>query len=221
MIPGFPELDPAQCQEALAAGDILVFSLPVTRALSVDTPDITLTALEQARFHRFQQAEDAQAFLAGRRVLRACLSMFLEGLAFGIDITDQGKPFCPHPRAPQFNLSHGGGWLTLAFCRDAAVGVDVESLQRRFSCHALAKRFFSPAEITQVEEEGQAAFIKIWTMKEARLKASGEGLRVKLSELDLSSADWQFYRFNPEPSVQGVLAYPGNPRQVWQWVAPL
>ena len=62
------------------------------------------------------------------------------------------------------------------------IGVDVECFDRRVECLALARRYFAPSEITALEALDGAGqrqlFFRLWTSKEAAMKATGEGLRI-------------------------------------------
>lgn len=71
------------------------------------------------------------------------------------------------------SLSHGGA-LAVAVSGEP-VGVDIESLSGDSDTARLAERFFSEAERTEYfaapEEERRAAFLRIWTAKEAIFKS--------------------------------------------------
>ena len=147
-----------------------------------------------------------------------------------------GKPFVQDPAGPHFNISHGGQRIALAFSRAYAVGIDVEALQRRSASLELAERFFCAAEAAALgaldEVERQAAFVRLWTCKEAVLKAFGRGLAFGLDRLrfeldgtqpralveiaDEAGAplDWQVRRFDAGTGHAGALAWRGPPLQV-------
>ena len=84
-----------------------------------------------------------------------------------------------------FSLSHAGPWAVCALA-DTPVGVDVE-LPR--CTMATARRFFAPAEVTQVEalpEQARPdALLRLWTAKEAFTKALGQGLSLGLSSFEV------------------------------------
>ena len=71
------------------------------------------------------------------------------------------------------SLSHGGA-LAVALS-GAPVGVDIESLSGDSDTARLAERFFSDAERAEYyaapEDERRAAFLRIWTAKEAIFKS--------------------------------------------------
>ena len=71
------------------------------------------------------------------------------------------------------SLSHGGA-LAVAVS-GAPIGVDIESLSGDSDATRLAERFFSDAERAEYyaapEEERRAAFLRVWTAKEAVFKS--------------------------------------------------
>ena len=101
----------------------------------------------------------------------------------GIIIPDSAKekPMQGHPEI-HFNLSH---------CREAAlccvsdrpVGVDVEAV--RPLRDGLVEYTMNDAEIAEIREaaEPALAFTLLWTMKEALLKLTGEGINNHLKEV--------------------------------------
>lgn len=87
-----------------------------------------------------------------------------------------GKPFFPQRPDLHFNLSHSGG-LALCGAGTAPLGVDLEVVRPRRA--GLARYICSPEEYAWYEELGGdwESLYTIWTLKEARVKCTGEGLR--------------------------------------------
>lgn len=87
-----------------------------------------------------------------------------------------GKPFFPQRPDLHFNLSHSGG-LALCGAGTAPLGVDIEAIRLRRA--GLARYICSPEEYAWYEELGGdwESLYTIWTLKEARVKCTGEGLR--------------------------------------------
>lgn len=80
-------------------------------------------------------------------------------------------------------MTHTDGLIGLAVTRGNAVGIDAESLLRTTRTNPLkvAQRRFSNVEIRQLEEsrdgeERATLFIKLWTLKESYVKATGKGI---------------------------------------------
>jgi 4'-phosphopantetheinyl transferase len=127
--------------------------------------------------------------LVARAFTRSVLSRYLgdqttpSSLVF--ERNEHGKPEILHNKASlRFNLTHTPGLVGVAVTNGAAVGLDAESLSRKTKGNALklAQRRFAELEIKQLESlqndpEAQAAlFIKLWTLKEAYVKAIGKGI---------------------------------------------
>lgn len=106
-----------------------------------------------------------------------------EDFALHFSYQDNGKPYlADHPKLC-FNLSHSGSYVAIAIA-NSMVGVDIEVNAKREQ--AIARRFFHSRERSYLFEQGmteeqrKTEFQKIWTMKEAYLKYTGEGLRKSL-----------------------------------------
>ncbi|MGY6554127.1 MAG: 4'-phosphopantetheinyl transferase family protein [Wenzhouxiangella sp.] len=93
----------------------------------------------------------------------------------------------------RFNLSHTSDWLALAVTREVPVGVDIEHERRVQRALEMARRYFSPAEadcLASLEEPQRSqAFFKLWTVREACIKAMGSSLAQSLSALALDAVE--------------------------------
>lgn len=101
--------------------------------------------------------------------------------------TEQGKPFLRDFPKFYFNHSHSQKYYALAMSNEMKdLGIDVEDLDRKVRFEALAKHAFHPEEFSmwQSLEEDPLYWFKVWTTKEAVLKASGLGIRMNLKELN-------------------------------------
>ena len=212
---------------------------------------LALTAFETAAEVPALAAEEIHLWLVDvpATISRRALSAFahaelgrLLGIYSGIEApvafarNDHGKPHALDTNYPQFNLSHGGQRLALAFARERAIGVDVEALGRRRSSLELAERFFAAEEAHALAAldpiEQQAAFINLWTCKEAVLKALGRGIAfgldrlrfdmhgmipdnlVEIAEEAGAVAEWQVLRFDAGSDHAGALAWHGSDLRV-------
>lgn len=100
-----------------------------------------------------------------------------------------GKPRLISPQGVFFNLSHSGEW-TVAAVSDSEVGVDIQQVGT--ANMRLAQRFFTDAEYRQIAEAGGNAadcFYRLWTVKEAYLKALGTGLNRPLNSFAVRLKD--------------------------------
>lgn len=98
-------------------------------------------------------------------------------LRFGF--AENGKPHLIDYPEIHFNLSHCKGMALLAVA-DRPVGVDVEPVDRVADWQGIAERFFHQQEYQAIlalpEAEQALGFLRIWTAKEALLKATGQGI---------------------------------------------
>ncbi|KAL0009622.1 hypothetical protein SO802_011124 [Lithocarpus litseifolius] len=81
-----------------------------------------------------------------------------------------------------FNISHTSSIIACGVTVNSAIGIDVEEKQRKLKNNilAFARRYFSPYEVgllTAISdpEFQRQEFIKLWTLKEAYVKALGRG----------------------------------------------
>ena len=104
-----------------------------------------------------------------------------------LGFTQTGKPFLTGS-GPQFNLSHTDTLVCLAL-DDRQVGVDAQTLLT--PSDGVAKRVLSPAELALLEtaRDKAALFTAFWTMKEAYVKRTGEGIDRDLKALDFAPYD--------------------------------
>ncbi|WP_102225042.1 4'-phosphopantetheinyl transferase family protein [Acidimangrovimonas sediminis] len=182
-----------------------------------------LSADEEARAARFVRAPDAMAFRAARAGLRRVLAGYLgsDPAALTFHYGPQGKPSLPG--GPAFNLSHAGGWAALAVCdADLPLGLDIEA--HRAVEPEVAERFFAPAEAAALRglrgPARETAFFRLWTRKEALVKAVGQGLSLPLDSFAVTvdaaarllrldhddAAAWTLTDLAPGAGLQGALA---------------
>lgn len=139
-----------------------------------------LTESEMTFSERYASADSKEAYLKGRSGLRAFASLYASIVPseVKIEITKSGKPFFENIAGLHFNISHSGSEVAIAFSTKP-VGFDMEVLDRKRDCLAIAERFFTAEESREVKMAGDSAnklFARLWTAKEAMLKLSGEGL---------------------------------------------
>lgn len=174
-----------------------------------------LSAAEQARWQRFHFATDRRRFLLARALVRSVLARYCGvGPALLQFVQDaHGKPELQQSANSadtlRFNLSHTRGLLALAVTTRDDIGVDVESTDRPADCLALAARYFAAEEVALLESVEPARqrewFFRLWTLKEAYVKARGLGLKLGLDSFA--------FCFDQEGTAQ--LALPVD--QVGRW----
>ncbi len=129
--------------------------------------------------------------MALREILSGALE--LEPSAIQYELNPQGKPRLGGPAAAaglHFNLSGTAGLSLVALSWDGPLGVDVERHRDDRSLLDVAERYFSAAEVGSLRALEPAvqleAFHRIWTRKEAYIKAVGLGLSMELASFDVS-----------------------------------
>ncbi len=151
-----------------------------------------LTGDERERAMRFRVDRAREAFVLTRGTLRTLLARYLGGEpgAIRFRYEGQGKPFFDSGNNVQFNVSHTDGLALIGVARDRRIGVDVEKIKPETEVGKLSERFFSERERLELRrlsgDELRAAFFRVWSRKEAYIKATGEGLSLPLHQFDVS-----------------------------------
>lgn len=173
---------------AVRAFDIAGLAAPQWEALAA-----MLDESERARAARFFFEEDRRSYIAAHALLRAELSKRAgrppQDWRFGA--TKLGKPYLLDAAHDlRFSLTHTRGMVAVALAEGLEIGVDVEPSDRRAESMKLAARFFAPEEVALLAAvEGDArreTFFAIWTLKEAVVKATGQGLSRALDSFAIS-----------------------------------
>jgi 4'-phosphopantetheinyl transferase len=139
---------------------------------------------EQGRASRFRFDRDRNRYIACRGTLRALLGARAP-FAYG----PYGKPRLEGSEI-RFNVSHSHGVGMIAIARGREVGCDIERIEQKFADEQIPERFFSPAEVAALralpEAEQCQAFFRVWTRKEAFIKACGMGMSLALDSFDVT-----------------------------------
>ncbi len=180
---------------------------------------------ELERAARLLDPREGYRFALARRGLRMILGRETACAPHDIrfEVGEHGKPALIRGETTpgdglSFNLSHSGDLALLAVSRDGCVGVDVERV--RDVDLRIARRFFTVREAEAIaaaggQPEQLAAFFRIWTAKEAVVKATGEGILRGLDTFEFAG------RADGEASV--VASKPGGlppPDARVRWFAP-
>ncbi|NUW36311.1 4'-phosphopantetheinyl transferase superfamily protein [Nonomuraea sp. SMC257] len=136
-----------------------------------------LSAAERDRAAGFADAGERHRYVVAHAALRSVLGR-LCGVApedVGFTTEESGRP-CLRA-GPDFNLSHSGDRALIAVAASGTrVGVDVERIRADLDHLELARRMYQPEEAARVRERGLAEYFRLWTAKEAYVKATGAGL---------------------------------------------
>jgi 4'-phosphopantetheinyl transferase len=186
-----------------------------------------LDASEKAQADRFRFAADRDAYVAAHALLRTMLSrhVSIAPAEWRFGKAEGGKPVLDPAQTSaglHFSLTHTRGLAACAVGRSHALGIDAE-VWREPAPIELAKRYFAAVEARLVAdlapEERSSAFYRLWTLKEAYLKATGQGLAAALDSFAFSldptrivlgapeaDAAWQFAEFQPSRRHSLALA---------------
>lgn len=195
------------------------------------------TKSERQRVERMNTYEGKKVCLAARLLMyRACAAV-LGHKSFDditIERTSLDKPFLKRPRPPwedsgalgnfNFNISHHGPWVVLVSDPLCICGVDVASPDAVFSGF-MVDIWATSAEQDDAMQEStskgstyrQEHFQRLWTCKEALVKARGDGIRFDMSNCE--------FRLCEDPTVEplpGAWRYTakasihGKPALLWR-----
>lgn len=179
---------------------------------------------ELSRLDRFRVPGAGRRFALCRSALRAVLSSLLRcgNSQISFPTGAHGKPFatvCGEPAPVDLNVSHSGNHGLIAISENGRVGVDVEERAPRRHLKGLIETVMDPEERAELSALSGTAqlhqFLRIWTFKEALLKASGTGLHADMSRLRVpqelrGGGTSSRYRFPDSPSVTWRLSDLGN-----------
>ena len=169
--------------------------------LNLSTAEVTQLAAflsddEIARANKFYFLEHRRRFIVARGILRQLLGNYINISPKEIEFSygDRGKPqLSKYNNSLQFNVSHSQEYALFGFTVDRLIGVDIEYLREMSDAVKIARRFFSPSEFQLIASLGdrqqQKVFFKLWTAKEAYLKALGTGLAGLLNSVEISFED--------------------------------
>lgn len=173
----------------------------------------------------------ATSSLLARAALRALLARNTGQVDWQFVYNPLGKPFAITPSGspgPAVSLSHSGGTVAVAMATAGTLGIDIERHRPR-DFVALAAQAFGPTEQAEVAMHGADAFYRIWTLREAMAKATGEGLVLAANGCDLVAGCtaqpyrrtehggrvWHFANERIEPACSLAVAHADPAEKAW------
>src|SRR3990167_385319 len=209
----------------LLPSEIHVWSTDLNISDEEEQQKLALLAPDECeRAARFRFPNHRQRYIAARATLRQLLGMYLNCLPESLSFiyTEHQKPFLTSPdyQALQFNLAHSDAIAIYAFNLNHAIGIDIEKVQGTFN-QSVAERYFSEKENqalnTLSNEEKLLGFYRIWSRKEAIVKAVGKGFSIPLASFSVSATDelesitlenknWSLLPLTLHPHYQSALA---------------
>ena len=182
--------------------------------------------LKRADIFKFEKAKIQ--YIASQGVLRFILAYYLgippERVSIGRH--PKGKPFSLDDESLFFNASNTDGLCVYAFSRENEVGIDIEKKRKLTGLQDLINKNFTASEILFIKQNPEKElerFFRYWTIKEAYLKAIGEGMRLSPDNLEFKIEqnnvklvsikgifefeDWILKEFKPTEDFVGTIVY--------------
>lgn len=191
----------AESPFSLAADEVLVRWEAVGEAPSTAERGALaalLSAAERAHLERFRFEQDAWHYLVAHVLLRRTLAQCapVPPAAWSFRVAPGGRPEIEGPafaRRLRFSLSHTRGLVACAVCLEHPVGVDVEAVDARTMGERVVARILAPEETGALAglaaADRRRRLFELWTLKEACLKARGDGLAVPPAAVSFDLAD--------------------------------
>jgi 4'-phosphopantetheinyl transferase len=185
----------------LDSGEVHVYDAAIDRLRPLQ-PDLerTLSDAERERCARYRFPEHSEAFAIRRGLLRALLAGYAGMPAAAVELDEvcatcggnHGKPRLVGNASLRFSLSHSSGRVLCAFARDAEIGVDIERVDAGRDWAGAARLALTGTEQARLDLLPPGlrarAFFTIWSRKEALAKATGHGLVLPLTEIEVTPA---------------------------------
>ncbi len=142
----------------------------------------------RVRVHRYRRWIDMQMSVTGLLMIGTVMQRVfgdeVEAVLSHLTRSSNGRPSLPC--GPDFNLAHSGGIVILAVAEKASgirVGIDIEVISDAWT--ELLNEVLTPREFAGLATKDKPAdeFYRIWTYKEAVLKADGRGLAFRLNRI--------------------------------------
>lgn len=207
----------------------------INEEVTASTLESFLNPAELTEYASFQDKGRKHQYVVSRwllkNLLEAVLNIPANEIAF--EKFEMGKLFLSESQNSlnlDFNISHTKEITLLGFCKKQQIGVDVEKIRDKQSSSQVANRFFQPHEINWINEIGLSEnlrltrFYRLWSLKEAVIKAFGGGvfkniqqfyfeerngrLRLNSSLEPWSRSDhWEIFEFNEIPQHACSVAF--------------
>lgn len=200
---------------------IHLFHIPTLAAnIPLASAQTLLSQEEASSAQKIKAERRLHEFIYGRYSLKNALSTHLNTPIKNLDLLKHphGKLYLAG-NPTFFNLTHSGDYLAFCICDEGEIGIDIEHLQRRTTdLIGIAERYFTQAEYLAIKNcdthNQYALFYKIWTLKEAALKATGIGISAGLERINALEV---------KPEKSQILQLEHSRHKLWfnHWTNPL
>ena len=186
----------------------------------------------------FRHARHRDRFIAGRGLVKQLLASYTNTAPDALEFrwNAKGKPALTSADGQRelfFNYSHSADHAICAVTHIGPIGADVEQVQAWDDLRELERLVFTTEEIKLLEElatsERDLQFFRLWTHKEALVKATGEGLslapesfgvdleQAKLMPGRSESCEWRFTDVSTSPQWPAAIAVASEDYTVLQF----
>ena len=183
-----------------------------------------LDQIELVRWRKFVHPGARRRFGLCRAALRAKLCELLgcdnDRLSFGFSRYDKPHALVDLAPAPvSFNVSHSGNHGLMAFASNGRIGIDVEQRVLRRDIDRLIEAVFGQNEQADLSSRDARSrrflFFKLWTIKEALIKALGTGFSYDPADFEAPAAmrlgaSTGIHRFAELPEIAWRVVDLGN-----------
>lgn len=182
-------LNVSQLPEYELAEDRIDIWLRPISTCSDDVPPDMLDEAESNRLKSMGSPLQRDKFSTGRALARAVLSHAVgrQSKDLTFNSTRNGKLILESHPEIDFNLTFANGFAAMAVTTGNQLGFDMEAWEQNFGLETIAQRFFSSIEkrklLSTPPTRRRRPFIEIWTLKEAFIKATGDGFLASLEQL--------------------------------------
>lgn len=175
-----------------------------------------LDAPDTAHWQRFRATRDQHQAIASRALRRLALSAMepVPPAFWKFKVADYGKPVLACKSDLRFNLSNTPGLVACLTTYRSEVGIDIVRMSDAELILNMSSDVFSPLEQTQLStlcgDDRHMRACALWALKEAYIKASGQGLAIPLPDVS--------FHFSDAGSIQMSLASSMHDRAArWQF----
>ena len=216
------------------AGDLHLWRARLTPAPTAGA----LTQPERDRASAYRFDADRDRFLARRAALRVAIASHLGSSPADVEVAQR----CPTCGSLGHGPLHVGGGLSVSLSAagdialvavsTGAVGVDVERASSDLDLEGAERTALAATELAALPTgltERTAAFLRLWTAKEAVLKAGGTGLAADPravaidgdAGIDAAGTRWHVQRIEVSAGYLAAVATAEPPKRIAEWEVAL
>lgn len=144
---------------------------------------------------KYKRYEDSLRSLYGKLILKNMLNLDKIQLKYN----KWRKPELLNSSRIHFNISHSGEWVVVGVATKP-IGIDIQKMDKIDL--SITKKYFSKVESEYIfslpQNDRINAFFKLWTLKEAFIKAKGMGLYMALNSFTIDISNRKPVLFNDE-----------------------